>query len=69
METKKAIEKAGSTTNLARILEITPAAICQWGEVIPEQRIWQLRVLRPEWFDDRPATPARRSNVQQDQAA
>ncbi len=54
METKKAIELAGSMTALAGILGITVAAVSQWDETIPEQREWQLRVLRPEWFADSP---------------
>ncbi len=55
METKLAIERAGSIATLARILAITPAAVYQWGETIPEPREWQLRVLRPEWFHQTPA--------------
>lgn len=54
METTKAIELAGSMTTLAGILGITVAAVSQWGETIPEQREWQLRVLRPDWFIDSP---------------
>lgn len=61
METKKAIELAGSMTALAAILGISVSAVSQWGEKIPEHREWQLRVLRPEWFKDEPApAPARR---------
>lgn len=50
MQTKKAIELAGSATLLASLLGITDSAVSQWGETIPEGREWQLRVLRPEWF-------------------
>lgn len=50
METKKAIELAGSMKSLAEILGITVSAISQWGETIPQMRVWQLRVLRPQWF-------------------
>ncbi len=50
METKKAIELAGSATLLASMLGITDSAVSQWGKTIPESRVWQLRVLRPEWF-------------------
>lgn len=35
---------------LAKILEVTPSAISQWGEDVPQAREWQLRVIRPEWF-------------------
>lgn len=69
METKKAIEKAGSTTALAGILGISVAAVSQWGEAIPEQREWQLRVLRPEWFADRPAISGSRRSAAESQAA
>ena len=37
-------------TALAEILGISVSAICQWGEDIPTARVWQLRVVRPEWF-------------------
>lgn len=50
METKTAIDLAGSPTALAEILGITVSAVSQWGDLIPEKRVWQLRVLRPEWF-------------------
>lgn len=50
MKTKHAIGKAGNAAALAQLLEITPSAISQWGEDVPQNRIWQLRVLRPEWF-------------------
>ena len=50
MRTKTAIANAGSAVALAKILSITPGAISQWGEDMPDGRVWQLRVLRPEWF-------------------
>lgn len=50
METKNAIELAGSMTALAEILGISVSAVSQWGARIPQQREWQLRVVRPEWF-------------------
>lgn len=50
METKKAIEMAGSSTALASLLGISVAAVSQWGETLPQQRVWQLRVLCPHWF-------------------
>lgn len=54
METRKAIEMAGSMTALAAMLGITVSAISQWGVRIPKQREWQLRVLCPSWFKDNP---------------
>jgi len=49
MTKEKAIMLAGSLSELARILSITRGAVCQWKQ-IPEGRVWQLRVLRPDWF-------------------
>jgi hypothetical protein len=50
MKTSTAITKAGSAANLARLLGITQAAVCHWGERLPEQRVWQLMLLKPDWF-------------------
>ena len=50
MKTQTAIELAGSTTALAKLLGITQSAVSQWGEDVPQGRLWQLRVLRPKWF-------------------
>lgn len=51
MRTAHAIEKAGSQAQLAVLLGITSSAITQWGESVPQARVWQLRVVRPDWFD------------------
>lgn len=50
MKTKDAIEHAGDAATLAKLLGITQSAICQWGDGVPDKRIWQLKVLRPKWF-------------------
>ena len=50
MKTETAIAHAGSAAALARILQITPGAVSQWGAHVPELRVYQLRILRPEWF-------------------
>jgi len=50
MKTQTAINLAGSASALADLLQITPSAISQWGENVPQAREWQLKVLRPEWF-------------------
>lgn len=52
MKTDRAIDLAGSPKALADLLGITPSAISQWKDEIPESRKWQLRVLRPEWFKE-----------------
>ena len=51
MKTDQAIEQAGSTKALADLLGITPSAISQWGKDVPDSRCWQLKVLKPEWFE------------------
>lgn len=65
METKTAIDLAGSSTALASMLGITVSAVSQWGPTIPDQREWQLRVLRPEWFKDRPPVIGKRPAADQ----
>ena len=53
MKTQDAIDRMGSAKALGDLLEITASAISQWGEDVPETRVWQLRVLRPEWFAEK----------------
>lgn len=55
MKTHDAIARAGSAKALAELLGITGGAISQWPELVPEGRVWQLRVLRPEWFVEQSA--------------
>ena len=43
------IQLAGSQRELGKLLGISQAAISQWKEV-PMARLWQLQLLRPEWF-------------------
>lgn len=52
MKTATAIKYAGSARALSELLEITPSAISQWGEDMPQTRVWQLKVMRPAWFTD-----------------
>jgi len=49
MDKQKAITLAGSQSELARILGITRAAVHNW-KMIPTGRLYQLMILRPEWF-------------------
>lgn len=53
MKTQDAIHLAGSARSLAELLGITGGAISQWPENVPEARMWQLRVLKPEWFPEK----------------
>lgn len=51
MSKQEAIARAGNLSRLAELLGITPAAVSQWS-TIPPARLWQLRVLKPAWFND-----------------
>ena len=46
---EQAITLAGSQAKLARLLGVSRAAVWQWDK-IPQARIWQLQLLRPDWF-------------------
>lgn len=50
MKTEQAINLAGNATKLSKIIGVTQGAISQWGDDVPEKRIWQLKILRPMWF-------------------
>jgi hypothetical protein len=49
MTKEQLIQMAGSQSELARLLNISRAAVCLW-KTVPELRMRQLRDLRPEWF-------------------
>ena len=51
MDKQKAIQLAGSPSKLAKLLWIERQSVHNWVK-IPEGRIWQLKVLRPEWFKE-----------------
>lgn len=51
MNKHELIKLAGTQNKLASILGISQSAISQWVE-IPKSRIWQLIVLKPEWFKE-----------------
>jgi hypothetical protein len=50
MTKDQAIALAGTSMALAKMLGIQRQAVSQWGNEIPQARLWQLKVLRPEWF-------------------
>jgi DNA-binding transcriptional regulator YdaS (Cro superfamily) len=50
MTKEEAIKRAGSQSALARLLGVTRGAVWQW-KALPDGRVYQLMVLRPEWFD------------------
>ena len=49
MNKTELIKLAGSQRELAKLLGISQPAVSAWKEV-PQARIWQLKLLRPEWF-------------------
>jgi len=48
MTKKEAVEAFGSAKALADALGITEAAVSQWGEIIPELRVYQIRCILAE---------------------
>jgi hypothetical protein len=59
MTKDQAIELAGTSMALAKMLGIQRQAVSQWGDEIPQARLWQLKVLRPEWFTKSKANKAK----------
>jgi DNA-binding transcriptional regulator YdaS (Cro superfamily) len=53
MKVTEAIELAGGRRELAELLGISLQAVCQWRDALPQARVWQLQILRPEWFKRR----------------
>jgi predicted transcriptional regulator len=49
MTKEQLIKLAGSQRELSKILGISQPAVSAWKKV-PPARIWQLKVIRPEWF-------------------
>jgi predicted transcriptional regulator len=49
MTKEEAIKRAGSQSNLARLLGISRGAVNQWTH-LPKGRLYQLMVLKPDWF-------------------
>ena len=50
MEKLTAIRLAGSVQALADLLGVSRPAIYQWKLEVPTMRVYQLKTLRPEWF-------------------
>lgn len=48
MTKKQAIEAFGSAKALADALGISEAAVSQWGEQVPELRVYQIKVILQE---------------------
>jgi hypothetical protein len=69
MKKQTAIELAGGQARLASLLGITTGAISQWGENIPQARVWQLRLLRPQWFIEQKRGGAKQAPSSTEEAA
>jgi len=46
MTRQNAIDIFGGVQELARALGITDKAVYQWGEIVPELRVYQIRELQ-----------------------
>jgi hypothetical protein len=53
MDKQTAIKKAGGVQALAKLLDVSHQAIYAWRGKLPKMRLFQLQVLRPEWFKGR----------------
>jgi DNA-binding transcriptional regulator YdaS (Cro superfamily) len=49
MTKQQLIQLAGSQSELAKLLNVSRSAVCQW-KAVPELRMRQLKDLRPQWF-------------------
>jgi hypothetical protein len=54
---EKAIQLAGGQQRLAELLGISQPSVSQWKKNVPIARVWQLRVLKPDWFILKEAEP------------
>jgi len=53
MDIEQIIRNAGSQSELARLLGVTRGAVWIWKrDGLPKSRIWQLKLLKPEWFKE-----------------
>ena len=70
MDKERALELAGGVTALAKILGIAKSSVSAWVE-IPQARIWQLKVIRPQWFrkQKQEAKRTKKVDVQHESAA
>jgi len=51
MDKQYFVKLAGSQRKLADLLGIKQPAVGAWKQV-PQARIWQLKLLKPEWFKE-----------------
>jgi len=51
MDIEQIIRNAGSQSELARLLGVSRGAVWIWKrDGLPKSRIWQLQLLKPDWF-------------------
>lgn len=53
INTKRAEAKAGGTVELAKIFGIRPQSVSGWGQNLPKAREFELKVKKPDWFDEK----------------
>lgn len=50
MKKTEAIKRAGSQSALARLLGISPQAVCKWPDEVPQLQAYRLKEKKPSWF-------------------
>jgi len=49
MTKQQLIQLAGSQSELAKLLNVSRSAVCQW-KTVPELQLRRLKDLKPQWF-------------------
>jgi len=58
MDSNVLIDSFGGSSEVARLCNVTVGAVSQWRKAgIPSARLMYLRLLRPDLFDERAASP------------
>ena len=55
MDTKTAESLAGGRKELCALLGVSSPAVSMWKGRVPQNRVWQLKALRPGWFSEQVA--------------
>lgn len=63
MKTADLIRLFGGVTRTAEALGVTKSAVSQWGENVPELRVYKLREQRPTIDAELAALPAQHSQA------
>jgi hypothetical protein len=51
MKKTELFKLAGGKRQAVYLLGISTQAVAKWGDDVPELRVFQLKVLRPQWFE------------------